>query len=195
MGNRISNMTEITGQGSLHLVIGCMYAGKTTKLIETYRDALENDETVAILTHSIENRYSLDEISTHDKQKVSCLKYSSIDSFVENEQKIIEKSNIILVDEGQFFDDLISVLLLVEKYNKTVYVFGLDGDFKRHRFGTILDLIPLCDTIEKITAECKCGRKAIFSNRTIQNDSQILVGSTDVYEPLCRKCYIENNIL
>ena len=194
MGNILSIMTESTRYGKLHLYIGCMYAGKTTKLIETYKDALDNDDYVAILTHSTENRYSLHEISTHDQQKVSCLKYSSIQSFVENEQVIIEKSSIILVDEGQFFDDLLEVLVLVEKYNKIVYVFGLDGDFKRNTFGKILELIPLCDSVEKLTAQCKCGKKAIFSNRTIQNENQILVGSIDVYEPLCRTCYIEHNI-
>jgi len=194
MGNKVSTMTEFNKHGSLHLIIGCMYAGKTTKLIETYNNAIENDENVTILTHSSENRYSIHEISTHDQQKISCLKYSSILSFIENEQQNIKTSNIILIDEGQFFDDLLSVLLLVEKYNKTVYVFGLDGDFKRKQFGQILSLIPLCDSVEKITAECKCGKTAIFSNRTIQNDSQILVGSTDVYEPLCRTCYVGNNI-
>ncbi len=181
-------------QSSLHLTIGCMYAGKSTKLIEIYNEALENDKQVTILTHSLENRYSIDEISTHDQHKVSCVKYSSIELFIENEANTIETSDVILVDEAQFFEDLLSILKLVEKYNKNVFVFGLDGDFKRNKFGNILDLIPLCDSIEKITATCKCGNVAIFSNRTINNENQILVGSNDVYEPVCRKCYIENNI-
>ncbi len=193
VNNQSYNMYE-NKSGSLHLTIGCMYAGKSTKLIEIYNEALENDKQVTILTHSLENRYSIDEISTHDQHKVSCVKYSSIELFIENEANTIETSDVILVDEAQFFEDLLSILKLVEKYNKTVFVFGLDGDFKRNKFGNILDLIPLCDSIEKITATCKCGNVAIFSNRTINNENQILVGSNDVYEPVCRKCYIENNI-
>ncbi len=195
MGNNQSyNMYEITSSGSLHLIIGCMYAGKSTKLIEIYNEALENDKHVTILTHSLENRYSIDEISTHNQEKIACVKYSSIELFIENEEKSIEMSDVILIDEAQFFEDLLSILKLVEKYNKNIFVFGLDGDFKRNKFGNILDLVPLCDSIEKIKATCKCGNVAIFSNRTINNNSQILIGSNDAYEPLCRKCYIENNI-
>ena len=111
---------------------------------------------------------------------------------MENEINIIENSDVILIDEGQFFDDLPNVLTLVEMNKKNVYVFGLDGDFKRNIFGKILDLIPLCDSVEKITADCKCGSTALFSNRTINNESQILVGSNDVYEPLCRSCYVSS---
>ena len=202
MGNQnsiMSHSNSSSSSGSLQLFIGCMYAGKTTKLIETYNEVLDDDnysdQSVIILTHSSENRYSLDGLSTHDKTKIACLKYNSILSFVENEQVAIESSALILIDEGQFFDDLSSVVLLVEKFHKHVCVFGLDGDFKRNKFGKILDLIPFCDTVEKLQATCKCGDPAIFSNRTVKNDSQILVGSTDTYEPLCRKCYIENNIL
>jgi len=195
MGNQHSIMNYSSStSGSLQLFIGCMYAGKTTKLIETYNDVLDNEQSVIILTHSSENRYSIDELSTHDKKKIACLKYDSISSFVENESSSIESADLILIDEGQFFNDLTNVVLLVEKFHKHVCVFGLDGDFKRNKFGKILDLIPFCDSVEKLQANCKCGDPAIFSNRTIKADSQILVGSTDIYEPLCRKCYIENNI-
>ena len=191
MGNQTSTMNK-NKMGTLNLIIGCMYAGKTTRLIDTYNDAIDNDENVIILTHSSENRYSMDEISTHDQKKISCVKYTSIASFIENEINIIEKSGVILIDEGQFFDDLLRVLTLVEVNKKKVYVFGLDGDFKRNIFGKILELIPLCDSVEKITAGCKCGEKALFSNRTINNESQILVGSNDAYEPLCRNCYVSS---
>ena len=192
MGNQPSTMNQ-NKMGTLNLIIGCMYAGKTTRLIDTYNDAIDNDDNVIILTHSSENRYSMDEISTHDQKKISCVKYTSITSFMENEINIIEKSDVILIDEGQFFDDLLHVLTLVEVNKKKVYVFGLDGDFKRKIFGKILELIPLCDSVEKITADCKCGEKALFSNRTINNESQILVGSNDAYEPLCRNCYVIKN--
>lgn len=192
MGNQTSAMNQ-NNIGTLNLIIGCMYAGKTTRLIDTYNDAIDNDENVIILTHSSENRYSLNEISTHDLKKISCVKYMSIASFIDNEINTIESSDIILIDEAQFFDDLLDVLTLVETYNKKVYVFGLDGDFKRNVFGKILELIPLCDSIEKLTSVCKCGGNALFSNRTINNETQVLVGSNDVYEPLCRKCYVTKN--
>ncbi len=99
-------------------------------------------------------------------------------------------SNIILIDEGQFFTDLMEVLYLVNTLNKHVFIFGLDGDFKRNRFGQILDLIPHCDTVEKLTAVCnECSKTAIFSHRTNESSEQMLIGSQDVYQPLCRVCY------
>ena len=77
------------------------------------------------------------------------------------------------------------------EYNKKVYVCGLDGDFKRQKFGQILDLIPLCDKVTKLTSLCsicKNGTPGIFSKRISSEEEQTLVGS-DNYIPVCRTCY------
>ena len=91
MGNHNSKMSESISQqeqeeqcvqGSLHVCIGPMYAGKTTKLIETYEDMLSEDKKTIVLTHSSEIRYSIEKLSTHDEQHISCFKYDSIDAFI-----------------------------------------------------------------------------------------------------------------
>ena len=175
---------------SLKLFIGPMYAGKTSKLIKIYNEAIKSDLNVIVLTHSSEIRYSIDQLSTHDQTKISCFKYETINSFIQNKQDEIVNSNIILIDEAQFFKDLLEVKELVDYYHKQVYVFGLDGDFKRNKFGQTLDLIPHCDSVEKMTANCTlCDNPAIFSCRIINSDQQILIGSSESYQPLCRKCY------
>ena len=83
----------------------------------------------------------------------------------------------------------------VEVHKKTVYVYALDGDFKRNKFGSVLDLIPYCDKVKKLTSLCsicKNGTKAIFSHRLSEEEQQVVIGS-DNYIPLCRKCYHEKN--
>ena len=77
---------------------------------------------------------------------------------------------------------------MVETHHKKVYICGLDGDFKRNKFGKLLDLLPYCDNIKKLTANCDCGKDALFSHRLAISKDQVLIGSTN-YVPLCRKCY------
>jgi thymidine kinase len=194
MGNINSNMTESISHGKLHLFIGPMYSGKTSKLIELYEECIENEEKSIILTHSSETRYSMDKLSTHDQKMVSCFKYKSIIEFMNEQKDAIEQSSAILIDESQFFTDLTEVLKLVNQLHKRLFIFGLDGDFQRNKFGQILELIPHCDTIEKLTATCnKCDSPAIFSHRTSNLTQQVLVGSNESYNSLCRQCYNMNN--
>jgi thymidine kinase len=81
------------------------------------------------------------------------------------------------------------VRLLVRDHNKSVYVGGLDGDYKMNKFGQILDLIPLCDKIEKLHAICSmCKKPAPFTKRLTNETEQTVIGS-DNYIPVCRACH------
>jgi thymidine kinase len=96
-----------------------------------------------------------------------------------------------LINEGQFFDDLYDCVIDMLKENKQVYIAGLDGDFERKKFGQILDLIPHCDEVTKLTSLCsicKNGKPGIFSLRLSRETKQTVVGS-DNYIPVCRNCY------
>jgi thymidine kinase len=106
------------------------------------------------------------------------------------------EATIVLINEGQFFPDLIQCVeeLLINK--KKIYICGLDGDFERKKFGTLLDLVPLCDKVTKMTSLCgicKNGTPGIFSLRLTKEKEQFLIGS-DNYIPVCRECYEKNNI-
>jgi thymidine kinase len=99
-----------------------------------------------------------------------------------------------LINEGQFFADLYETVLDMLKCNKKVYICGLDGDFERKKFGQMLDLIPHCDHVIKMSSLCslcKNGTRGIFSMRLSDEKQQTLIGS-DNYVPVCRNCY-ENN--
>jgi thymidine kinase len=103
----------------------------------------------------------------------------------------VATSDVILINEGQFFPDLEEFVKRLLSENKQVYICGLDGDFERKKFGQILDLIPLCDKVHKLSSLCslcKNGTKGIFSMRLTSEKEQTVVGSEN-YIPVCRTCY------
>lgn len=199
-------MSSHTETGYLELIIGPMYSGKTSRLVEIYKQYKFCNISVAVINHSIDNRYDEDLLSTHDQVKIPCIKTEKLlDIWTDNidlEQDIslvprikdkfkVSTSSVILINEGQFFPDLEEFVKLLLVNDKKVYVCGLDGDFERKKFGQILDLIPLCDKITKLTSLCsicKDGTPGIFSKRLSFEKEQTLVGSSN-YIPVCRKCY------
>lgn len=192
--------------GYLEIILGGMYAGKTSRLVEIYKQCTFCNISVAVINHSIDNRYDKELLSTHDKIKIPCIKTKrlfdiwsdSIDmeSNVELVPRIrdnfkVSRSSVILINEGQFFPDLEEFVKKLLLNGKKVYVCGLDGDFERKKFGQILDLIPLCDKVTKLTSlcsMCKNGTLGIFSKRISCEQIQTVVG-TDNYIPVCRSCY------
>ncbi len=172
--------------GYLELILGPMYSGKTTRLIEHYRAYKYIGKNIVVINYSLDTRYSDTMLSSHDRCEIPC-------AFANNLNKDLWlNADVVLINEGQFFSDLVpAVQEMVETYGKTVHICGLDGDFQRQRFGTILDLIPLCDKVEKLTAFCgicRNGTPAIFSRRVSNESEQVVIGS-DNYVPVCRKCY------
>jgi thymidine kinase len=118
---------------------------------------------------------------------IPCIKTKCITDILDT----LENSQVIIINEGQFFDDLYTTVVSLLSRGKKIYVGGLDGDFERKKFGQILDLIPLCDKVTKLTSlcsQCKDGTPGIFSMRLTSEKQQTLVGS-DNYIPVCRKCY------
>lgn len=178
---------------SIKLYIGCMFSGKTSRLIHEY-NRWENINRNAIMINYIDdNRYGTDNyVYSHDKNKIKCIKVRELFNISD---KILKNNDLILINEGQFFPDLIDFCLKwCEEYNKDIIVCGLDGNFMRKPFGQINDLISISDEVTKLTAYCKkCndGTKAIFSKR-LSNEKENIVIGTDNYIPVCRKHYVED---
>ena len=179
---------EINDEGYLELILGPMFSGKTSKLVEIYNQCIYCNIEVLVLNHDIDNRYNKNMLCTHDGKEIPCFKISDLNN------SDFKKAQVILINEGQFFQNLYTCVKdWVDTYKKHVYICGLDGDFKRDCFGEILYLIPLCNKVSKLNslcAKCKNGKHALFSNRISCENEQIKVGS-DNYQPLCRKCYLE----
>ena len=177
--------------GYLSIILGCMYSGKTSKLISIYKHNNIAEISTCVINFIEDTRYNSVEMTTHDGNKIPCKRVAKIyDIFIE-EPELLEHVKCFIINEGQFFDDLYDVVkLLVTEHNKIVYVGGLDGDFKMNKFGKILDLIPICDKVEKLTAICSiCKKTAAFTKRIIKDDKQKVIGSFDMYIPVCRKCH------
>jgi thymidine kinase len=133
-------------------------------------------------------------MSSHDKIMAPCIQCSEL-NHVWTEKKELTETDVILINEGQFFPDLYDVVTDMLNAGKKIYISGLDGDFERKKFGYMLDLIPLCDKVTKLTSLCslcKDGTPGIFSLRLTQEKQQMIVG-VDNYIPVCRKCYELNN--
>jgi len=216
MNITIQNMSTTLSQslplkksnGYLELIIGPMYSGKTSKLLEVYKQCKFCDISVCVINHSLDKRYHDSMLSSHDKAMIPCLNIENIYDlwfndgeidlikFANNKNhKLIRNSHVILINEGQFFKGLHTVVHDMLKNNKIIYICGLDGDFERKKFGEILDLIPLCDNVTKLTSLCslcKNGTLGIFSMRITNEKEQTVIGS-DNYLPVCRNCYDKKN--
>jgi thymidine kinase len=175
----------------LEIILGCMYSGKSSKLINIYKQCKFCNINVLVINHSLDTRYDDKMLSTHDKQMIPCVQATRIADTKWNEMG--SSVSTILINEAQFFDDLYDEVLAMLKEKKHVYICGLDGDFERNKFGQTLDLIPHCDKVTKLTSLCgicKNGTSALFSLRITEDKTQTLVG-TDNYIPVCRECYEE----
>jgi thymidine kinase len=204
MNTKQHNMSSFTSSGYLELIIGPMYSGKTSKLLEIYKQCKFCEISVSIINHSLDKRYHDTMLSSHDKVMVPCINTDNLHNLwfnngmidlhqlTENsDYKKVRNSDVLLINEGQFFPDLYNVVYDMLKNKKTVYVCGLDGDFERKKFGQILDLVPICDNIMKLSSlcsNCKNGTPGIFSMRITNDKQQTVIGSEN-YLPVCRFCY------
>jgi len=175
--------------GYLEVILGPMFSGKTTALIEQYNS---NETKAVAINFSGDNRYHESKLSTHDLKMIECVNSNELLPLKTNNEII--QSDTILINEGQFFPDLVKfVSFMVDVYKKRVIVCGLDSDFQRNKFGVILDLIPLCDKVTKLKGKCNdCDNKSIFSYRLSKEEEQVVIGSNN-YIPLCRNCYLLRN--
>lgn len=178
--------------GYLSICCGCMFSGKTSWLMQQHKKYEFINKNVVVVNYDQDKRYHNSLLSTHDKQMIPCIQAHTLKDVYND----LLNANVILINEGQFFEDLYEIVLdLVENKHKIICIAALDGDFQRNMFGDILKLIPRCDDYMKLHALCgfcKNGNKASFSYRLTSESQQVSIGANN-YIPLCRKCYEEKN--
>lgn len=170
-------------------IIGPMFSSKTTTLLTYERRFNILKKKILVVKNAIDTRYTEDnKIVSHDGTE--CISSSVlICSKLMNICNEVDKYDCILVDEGQFFPDLKE---FCDKYAKSKYIViaGLLSDFEMKPFQPIIEVLPISDKVIHLSALCsKCGDDAPFSARIINSNSQTLVGSSEMYEPRCRKCH------
>jgi thymidine kinase len=177
--------------GRLELIIGNMFSGKSSELIRRINREKSIQKKILVINFIGDNRYSNNSVATHDNTKVSSLKLGKLSDLPPD---MIKQYDSFFIDEGQFFPDLYTfVKNIVDHGCKHVVVSGLDGDSNRDPFGDIIKLIPISDTVDKLTAYCiKCNNGTLgpFTKKISSNTHIIDIGGIDKYIPVCRNHYI-----
>ena len=194
----------------LRITLGPMYAGKTSLLMEEYA-ACGGKKVILDFHIDIGDKCFRSTIKNHDGKQIECIKakqlYDTLDigAVAGNFQishefarydfenapdlyeihDLVSFSDHIFINEAQFFPDLYKFVLEYER--KNIYLYGLDGDFKREPIGDILQLIPYCSSVVKLKAKCACGSPAIYTRRESTEEEQYAPHAN--YVPQCRMCY------
>jgi thymidine kinase len=182
-----------TIMGHLSLLIGCMFAQKTTELLRRVRRYQSIGYKVLVINYIGDTRYGKECIASHDKEveKAICVStLAEVDSMARS-----QAFQVIVIDEGQFFPDLLQyVTMWADTLPVHIVVAGLDGTSERKPFGDMVNLIPHAEEVERLTAFCSvCGDGTIanYSQYKGSVTKEIVIGGTEIYRPVCRKHYLE----
>jgi len=179
--------------GWIEVVCGCMFSGKTEELIRRLKRAKIADMRVEVFKPRIDTRYDDVAIVSHDSTTV-------LSTPVDHSSKLLKISPdtaVVGIDEAQFFDDdLPAVCQELALRGVRVIVAGLDMDYRGLPFGPMPALLATAEYVTKVHAICvHCGNLATHSYRLAEGDSIVLLGEKEQYEPRCRSCYHQGNIL
>ena len=186
---------KLDKNGSVHLVIGPMFAGKSTHLIKTVWGFRAIHIPVFVIKHVIDDRYEKEKVSSHNLVTHDCHTCDHLMPLLEHPQ--YTACRVVVLDEAQFFEDLVQFVQKASDVDKkNVIVYGLSGDFKRKPFKNISEVYSLANEVEKLKAYCfycKDSTPADYTLRTLQSNEQVIIGTGDIYKPVCRKHYLEMN--
>lgn len=173
--------------GSIEVICGSMFSGKTEELIRRLHRAQFANQKIAIFKPMVDNRYSDVEVVSHDGKSVKSQPISSPAEMLTVDAGI----KVIGIDEAQFFDDsIVEVVQFLANRGIRIIAAGLDMDYTGKPFGPMPKLMAIAEDVQKVHAICvKCGNLANHSHRLSKSTDLVVLGEKDVYEPLCRECF------
>ena len=184
--------------GSLEVIIGPMFSGKTTELMRRIKRHMVIGHKPLII-NSIKDTRCDSEIKSHDNCVLTAIKLSKLSELTDNTIVNLEDYQVVAIDESQFFPDLVEYVtkVLIKKYRLHIIVTGLNGDFKQQLFGDTILLIPHAekvDLLHGLCTICSDGTDGCYSARIIENSTQTFVGGKESYNCVCRKHLNELNM-
>ena len=186
----LENSIRATGKkGSIEVLTGSMFSGKTEELIRRLRRSDYAGLKVEIFKPSLDKRYSETRVVSHDDKSI-------VSTPVDNASAILLLAgnvDVVGIDEAQFFDDsVVEVCNTLADNGVRVVIAGLDMDFTGKPFGPMPALLAVAEYVTKVHAICmRCGNLAQYSFRKSAEEQVVLLGEKNIYEPLCRNCYNE----
>jgi thymidine kinase len=180
--------TRMARPGWLEVVTGSMFSGKSEELIRRLRRAQIAKQRVQVFKPAIDNRFSEAHVISHSDMKIASENVASARELLE---KVQPKTQVVGIDEGQFFDaELPSVCNTLADQGKRVIVAGLDQDYLGKPFEPMPQLLAVAEYITKTLAICMvCGGPANHTQRLVASKERVLVGAGDSYEARCRHCF------
>jgi len=185
-----SQLNHPMKSGSIEVICGSMFSGKTEELLRRLKRANFAKLKVEIYKPILDTRYDNQKVVSHDENYIS----STIVKASSEILQLINNPDVVAIDEAQFFtDDLPYVCNTLASSGIRVIVAGLDMDFLGSPFGPIPNLLAIAEHVTKVHAIClDCGDIANHSFRTSKENNLIALGEKDNYKPLCRKCFNKN---
>jgi thymidine kinase len=183
-----ADVTHLNFHGSIEVICGPMFSGKTEELIRRVKRAQIAKQRIQIFKPAIDVRYDKEDVVSHSSQAI---KAEPVDTAVDILIRLKDSTRVVAIDEVQFFDDaIITVVTKLAARGYRVICAGLDLDYRAQPFGPIPTLLALADEVMKIHSICTiCGAPATRSQRLSQSKEMILLGETDAYEARCRGHY------
>lgn len=170
--------------GWVEVIVGCMFSGKTEELIRRVRRAQYAKQSIAVIKPAIDVRYAEDSVGSHSGQRLRSFQVTRAAQI----PALVQDALVVGIDEAQFLDnELVQVVDHLANNGKRVICAGLDLDYLGRPFGPMPELLASAEYIQKMLAICViCGNPADRSQRTVNRDTQVLVGEKEAYEARCR---------
>ena len=184
-----NNIHSHQRKGSIEVICGSMFSGKTEELIRRMKRAQFAKQKVEIFKPAIDNRYDEIKVVSHDSNSIHSTPVPSSSNIL----LLVEDIQVVGIDEAQFFDSgLTEVCNQLANNGVRVIVAGLDMDYLGKPFGPMPALLAIAEYVTKVHAICmRCGNLANHSHRITNESALVLIGETSNYEPLCRDCFAE----
>ncbi len=176
-------------KGWIEVICGSMFSGKTEELIRRLKRVAIANQSYAVFKPEIETRYHHKNVVSHNNTGIEATPVSDSSQL----KTLAKESEVIGIDEAQFFDDSIAyVCRELANSGKRIIVAGLDLDFKAQPFGPMPRLLADAEYVTKVHAICnQCGSLAQYTYRKSESTAQIELGEKDLYEARCRSCYFK----
>jgi len=183
-----SQINHLTQKGSIEVICGSMFSGKTEELLRRLKRAQFAKLDIAVFKPKIDNRYDTQKVVSHDENTINAIPVDCANNIL----PLVNQAQVIAIDEAQFFDaNLVAVCNELANTGVRVIIAGLDMDFLGKPFGVIPQILAIAEHITKVHAICvDCSAIANHSYRKTTDTTLVKLGEKEEYKALCRNCFL-----